>query len=249
METTYRVIKLNSGEEIIAKIKGHAVRPNGDNILIERPMIFKSTSAFDSFGNQKEITYLRNWLMLSNQIETEISTSNVLTVLKPDSHVIALYDKEKEREDTKQNKTNLGPMFDNDKSNQFTNKKNLEDFMDELEGMVDSNNEDITPEEYLKKMGFNPDHLSNIMDQFFGAEEDFLNEKELINLNISFDAKILKTLVDNDILPPEYLLRLIAKFENQEPITDEFTGDETDRKDFGNKWTDWDQNPGSGDYK
>ena len=56
-------------------------------------------------------------------------------------------------------------------------------------------------------------------------------------------------MVDNDILPPEYLLRLIAKFENQENITDEFTGDETDRKDFGNKWTDWDQNPGSGDYK
>ena len=250
METTYRVIKLNSGEEIIAKIKGHAIRPNGDNILIERPMIFKSTAAFDHFGNQKEITYLKNWLVLSNQIETEISTNNILTVLKPDSHVIDLYDKEKEREDTKENKTTFGPVFDNNKPNQSTNKKNLEDFMHELEDMIDLHNEDSPdPEEYMKKIGFNPDHLSNIIDQFFGSEDDGLNEKELVNLNISFDARILKTLVDNDILPPEYLLRLIARFENQENITDEFTGDETDRKDFGNKWTDWDQNPGSGDYK
>lgn len=245
METTYRVIKLNSGEEIIAKIKGEIE----GNMLIERPMIFKSSAAFDGFGNQKEVTYLRNWLSFSNQIETKISKNNILTVLEPDSHVITLYDKEKEREDTKPNNPTLGPM----KSNHM-NKKNLEDFMDELEDMVDPNlNEDMDPEmepeEYLKKMGFDPDQLSNIMDQFFGSGEEGINEKELVNLNISFDAKILKTLVDNDIIPPEYLLRLIDKFENGKSISDEFTGDEKDREDFGNKWTDWNQNPDSDDYQ
>tara|TARA_Y100000385_G_scaffold281467_1_gene334328 strand:- start:6732 stop:7469 length:738 start_codon:yes stop_codon:yes gene_type:complete len=245
METTYRVIKLNSGEEIIAKIKGEVE----GSMLIERPMIFKSSAAFDGFGNQKEVTYLRNWLSFSNQIETEISKVNILTILEPDSDVITLYNKEKEREDTKPNGTTLGPMKPNP-----MNKKNLEDFMDELEDLVDPNvnhniDPDMEPEEYLKKMGFDPDQLSNIMDQFFGSDEEGINEKELVNLNISFDAKILKTLVDNDIIPPEYLLRLIDKFENGKSITDEFTGDEKDREDFGNKWTDWNQNPDSDDYQ
>jgi len=245
METTYRVIKLNSGEEIIAKIKGEV----DDSMLIERPMIFKSSAAFDGFGNQKEVTYLRNWLSFSNQIETKISKVNILTILEPDSDVITLYNKEKEREDTKPNETTLGPMKPNP-----MNKKNLEDFMDELEDLVDPNvnhniDPDMEPEEYLKKMGFDPDQLSNIMDQFFGSDEEGINEKELVNLNISFDAKILKTLVDNDIIPPEYLLRLIDKFENGKSITDEFTGDEKDREDFGNKWTDWNQNPDSDDYQ
>jgi hypothetical protein len=234
MNTEYRIIKLNSGEEIIAKIKGKIK----DTVLIERPMIFKSSSTFDPFGNQKEITYLRNWLSFSNQIETQISTENILTVLEPDSHVINLYDKEKEREDTQESKTTLGPMFG--RPGETRGKKNLEDFMEE--------NEEMNPDELMRQLGFDPDQISDIVDSFFNGENT-IEEKELVNLNISFDAKILKTLVDNDIIPPEYLLRLISKFENQEEITDDFTGDESDREDFGNKWTDWNQNPDSEDYK
>ena len=244
METTYRVIKLNSGEEIIAKIKGEIT----GNMLIERPMIFKSSTAFDAFGNQKEVTYLRNWLSFSDQIETKISTNNVLTVLTPDSFVISLYDKEKEREDTRPSDTILSPM----KPNIPTNKKTLEDFMGELEDMIDPDlnpdmEDDVDPSEYLKKMGFDPNQLSHIMDQFFESEDKPTNH-ELVNLNISFDPTILRNLVDNDIIPPEYLLRLIEKFNNHENITDEFTGDENDREDFGNKWSDWNQNPDSEDY-
>ena len=77
-------------------------------------------------------------------------------------------------------------------------KKNLEDFMDELEDLVDPNvnhniDPDMEPEEYLKKMGLDPDQLSNIMDQFFGSGEEGINEKELVNLNISLDALTKKT--------------------------------------------------------
>jgi hypothetical protein len=247
METTYRVIKLNSGEEIIAKIKGEIT----GNMLIERPMIFKSSTAFDAFGNQKEVTYLRNWLSFSDQIETEISTNNILTVLTPDSFVITLYDKEKEREDTRPSGTILSPMNPM-KPNIPTNKKTLEDFMGELEDMIDSDSDpdmenDMDPVEYMKKMGLDHNELSDMMEQFFESENKPTNQ-ELVNLNISFDSTILRNLVDNDIIPPEYLLKLIEKFNNHENITDEFTGDENDREDFGNKWSDWNQNPGSEDY-
>ena len=96
-------------------------------------------------------------------------------------------------------------------------------------------------------MGLDHNELSDMMEQFFESENKPTNQ-ELVNLNISFDSTILRNLVDNDIIPPEYLLKLIEKFNNHENITDEFTGDENDREDFGNKWSDWNQNPGSEDY-
>lgn len=234
MKTPYRVIKLTSGEEIIAKMKGRV----GDKMVLERPMVFRSTHTYDMFGNQKEVTYLKNWLAFSNEIQTNIPMDNIMTILEPDSDVVVLYDREKEREDTKENKFNLGGMSD-----LMNSKKSME----ELQKQIDEASE-MEPEDYLKKYGFDPDQISNIMDQFFGGEEEF-DETQFVNLNISFDPSILKKLVDNDILPPEYLMNLIEKFEKKETISDEYTGDQTDRDDFGNKWSDWNSDPNSEDYK
>ena len=235
MKTPYKVIKLTSGEEIIAKMKGRV----GNKMVIERPMVFRSAYNLDMFGNQKEVTYLKNWLAFSNEIQTNIPMDNILTILEPDSDVVVLYDREKEREDTKENKFNLGGMSD------LTNSQKK--YMEEFQKQIDEASE-MEPEDYLKKYGFDPDQISNIMDQFFGGEEEF-DETQFVNLNISFDPSILKKLVDNDILPPEYLMNLIEKFEKRESISDEYTGDETDRDDFGNKWSDWNSDPSSEDYK
>lgn len=240
MKTSYRIIKLTSGEEIIAKMKGS----DGKRMIVERPMVFRSTQAFDILGNQKEVTFLKNWLGYSNEIQAKISKENILTILEPDSDVIVLYNKEKEREDTKDttSKFNMGGLNDllND-AKPPTSK---------LDDMI-RKDENFDPDDYLKKFGFDPDQISNIMDQFFGDADpdEMFEEKEIVNLNISFDPKIIKTLVDNDIIPPEYLLNLIEKFEKRETISDEFTGDEKEREDFGNKWSDWNQDPNSDDYK
>ena len=240
MKTSYRIIKLTSGEEIIAKMKGS----DNKKMTVERPMVFRSTQAFDILGNQKEVTFLKNWLGYSNEIQAKISKESILTILKPDSDVVVLYDKEKEREDTKDSETkfNIGDLG-NPPSGKKTPSSKLDDII--------KNEENFTPDEYLKKFGFDPGQISNIMDQFFGEEsdpEEMFDPKEIVNLNISFDARIIKTLVDNDIIPPEYLLNLIEKFEKRETISDEFTGDEKEREDFGNKWSDWNQDPKSDDY-
>jgi len=239
MKTSYRIIKLTSGEEIIAKMKGS----DDKKMTVERPMVFRSTQAFDILGNQKEVTFLKNWLGYSNEIQAKISKESILTILKPDSDVIVLYDKEKEREDTKDSPTkfNMGGLGD-----MVNGKKPPTSKLDD----IIKNEENFSPDDYLKKFGFDPDQISNIMDQFFGEPnpDEMIDEKEIVNLNISFDAKIIKTLVDNDIIPPEYLLNLIEKFENRETISDDFTGDEKEREDFGNKWSDWNQDPNSDDY-
>ena len=69
MKTSYRIIKLTSGEEIIAKMKGS----DDKKMTVERPMVFRSTQAFDILGNQKEVTFLKNWLGYSNEIQAKIS--------------------------------------------------------------------------------------------------------------------------------------------------------------------------------
>lgn len=237
MDKSYRVIKLASGEELIGKIKGQV----GNKMVIERPMIFRSAYTFDPLGNQKEVTFLKNWLVFSDQIQTNIPMNHIVTILEPDKDVISLYDREMEREDTKDSKFNLTGMSDMAENQ----KKAMQDFMKDVDAMSAEMEE---TQDYLKKFGFDPDQVSNIMDQFFGGEEE-MDEEDFVHLNISFDPSILKKLVDNDILPPEYLMKLIEKFEKRETISDEFTGDETDRKDFGNKWSDWNSDPNSEDYK
>ena len=56
---SYRILKLKSGEELIVRISGQ----KKDKLIIERPMIFKSSVITDQYGHAKEITVLKNWLL------------------------------------------------------------------------------------------------------------------------------------------------------------------------------------------
>ena len=68
MGTSYRILKLRSGEDIITKILGQ----KKGKYIIERPMIFKSTIVFDEFGQKRDITILKDWLQFTNEISAEI---------------------------------------------------------------------------------------------------------------------------------------------------------------------------------
>ena len=58
MSSSYRVLKLQSGEEIIAKIKGK----EGEKVILENPMIFTTQLRSTPFGQTQEITFLKDWL-------------------------------------------------------------------------------------------------------------------------------------------------------------------------------------------
>ena len=58
MNSSYRVLKLQSGEEIIAKIKGR----EKDKVVLENPMVIKTTIKTNVFGNSQEVVFLKDWL-------------------------------------------------------------------------------------------------------------------------------------------------------------------------------------------
>ena len=94
--TPYRILRLRSGEDVIARIKG---KKNG-NLLIERPMQMKITTLVDADGvTQKDMLLLRNWLQYTTHIEAEIPMEWVAIMLTPDKIATSAYDRAKEDED------------------------------------------------------------------------------------------------------------------------------------------------------
>ena len=91
MNSSYRILKLQSGEEIIAKIKG---KERG-RIILDNPMIFKTTTKNDMFGQTNEITFLKDWLANTSSTTIDIPENFIVSWLKPSSNVTRLYDIER----------------------------------------------------------------------------------------------------------------------------------------------------------
>ena len=76
---SYRILKLRSGEQIIAEIKNSSSK----KIIVKRPMSIRMGMQVDPLGGQKDFTILKNWLYHSDEIETSIPSDFVATILKP----------------------------------------------------------------------------------------------------------------------------------------------------------------------
>ena len=126
MKTPYRILKLKSGEQIIARLKGE----ERGKVIIERPMVFMTRFIMDPYsGRQRELTVLKNWLAHTNEIETRLPKDYIATYLIPDSDVMELYSLEKEKEDLDHKDpkiTNLTEMMKKDLDSEM---KSMEDMM------------------------------------------------------------------------------------------------------------------------
>ena len=113
-KTPYRILKLKSGEQIIARLKGE----ERGKIIIERPMVFMTRIVMDPYsGKQREMTVLKNWLSHTNEIQTRLPKDYIATYLVPDTNVLELYSLEKEKEDVQPKNpsiTNLTEMMKKD---------------------------------------------------------------------------------------------------------------------------------------
>ena len=92
---SYRILKLKSGEQIIAEIKNSSSK----KFIVKRPMSIRMGMQVDPLGGQKDFTILKNWLYHSDEIETSIPSDFVATILKPTQQISDMYDYEKELED------------------------------------------------------------------------------------------------------------------------------------------------------
>tara|TARA_R110002020_G_scaffold141359_4_gene313025 strand:- start:2160 stop:2879 length:720 start_codon:yes stop_codon:yes gene_type:complete len=226
-KTPYRILKLKSGEQIIARLKGE----ERGKIIIERPMVFMTRIVMDPYsGKQREMTVLKNWLSHTNEIQTRLPKDYIATYLVPDTNVLELYSLEKEKEDVQPKNpsiTNLTEMMKKD-----MDKKNIgEDMLpDELENLMEMMKDAIEE---------NPELLEDL------EEMENKSHRNFITMSMMLPPEALVTLVEAGLIDEEDVLDLIENL-NGHTKKSNYNGEDEKRQeddDFGNEWTDWSPDP------
>ncbi len=217
---SYRVLKLQSGEEIIAKVKG---KEKG-RIILDCPMIFKTTTKSDMFGQTNEVTFLKDWLSNTTSNSIGIPENFIISWLKPTMNVTRLYDIERNiKQSDHENKKEImkpypkPPSQKNSSSN--INFDELLKNIDELKKDTDEN-PPLDDKTFFMHMMIPPDMVKDL-----------------------FENGLLEDIVESHIDDIDDI-----DFFNEEINEDEYTGDEKDHPNFGNRWTDWNPDPLDGEY-
>jgi hypothetical protein len=229
MNSSYRVLKLQSGEEIIAKIKG---RDRG-RIILDNPMVFETSTRNDAFGNAKEITFLKDWLINAVENTIRIPENFIISWLKPSPGVTRLYDLERniKQDDTghdqfpsvagpgRKPKPQSGrPPFDMD---------SLLDAINSLGNNVDIDSDDPKinkPKDnsFFMHMMIPPEMVRELFEQGMLDMDDIFDDDD-----------------DDDDDPAAH----------KEINEHKYTGDQNkEDPNYGNRWTDWNPNPNDDEY-
>ncbi len=93
----YRVIRLVTGEKLIAKVSGSTKT----KIVLHRPMTIRGmTTSNPKIGITKEFIILSDWLEYCKDDHVRVNLSSILTISEPDDFVKEAYDVQKEYDDT-----------------------------------------------------------------------------------------------------------------------------------------------------
>ena len=138
MGDVYRNYKLSSGDEVIGKVVGKNTR----TITLHRPMMVKTITLQDpSTGHQKEITMMRPWANLTNELDTKIPVRHILLETSPTQDIVGLYLHKLEKEDVVQDLV----------QEMLGNPEQLEEYLRTIvESDLDTNNipeEEVEPED------------------------------------------------------------------------------------------------------
>lgn len=239
MQENYRVLKLRSGEELIAEVSEWM----DGKIKLMKPMVFKSVVVSDQLGMPKEGIILKNWLAFGTQTETIIPEDFIATVLEPSEDVLSYYISEKDKTNTGYQKSQLN---DETKDSQ---PKTTEDYENMISDMFKSIFKDLETIEEQK-----PKRSKNKKSNNFNK-----NIENIIHMNMVFSPEVLAHMINQGMIDPREIMDMINHFnlndnkkqnkKIRESINEQkYTGEQKDRKDFGNKWTDWNPDPKSDDY-
>lgn len=238
MKSTYKIIKMKSGEELIAGV----TRTRDGKYKLQRPMIFKSMVTQDFFGGMKEIFMLKNWLILSTDKQTIIPQDSINALLEPSKDITLLYEAEKKKEDRSINKPKpfgssalpeLPPLPENtivpkeDKESLDKVQSNLEKMMEDLFNL--------------------PEQDSNLKDFAKPRKDD-----KMVFMNMVFSPEVIVELLRSGVLNRKELGEMINDITNtngEGMHPNRYTGNKKNKKNLGNDWTDWNSDPLSDDYK
>jgi len=227
-KTVYRLLKLTTGEEIITRIVGQV----GDKYVITDPMAFHIQPIFNGM-NVNQMTVLKKWSEHSADRKIKIPKSMVLLITKPTKSAVELYELEIDR------------VYNNPVEKRITN---LDDIMKKKfnfppmpPGMAGPDM-DSTPESLF-------DEISKMEKNRKDMSEDDI---EFIMMTLMIPPDIIKDLLSDGYLDEEDLTSMLEEYEKgmkdniKEPP--EYTGDDTDHPDYGNRFSDWDFDINGEDY-
>ena len=182
METTCRLLKLRSGEEVLCLLAGE----NESTIHVLRPMVIKSHMTYDTFGVTREITVLRNWLEFTEAEEVDIPKDHIATILKPSDSTVNLYQNSiRKEEKTKKAVEEAQKQLDEILGDEDTFNQMLKDLVGE-----DSPDDKEKPKDNLPKHPMMPFPFgtgSNSVGMYFSIPPN-LFEDLLENGLLDFDA-------------------------------------------------------------
>lgn len=215
-----KILKLKSGEEVIS-----ILTESKGKYILENPMLFRSTTLMDHMGRPYDMTTLKDWLYNSDQKTITIPRSHVASLIEPSEKCRSMY---------LQQLTNLSAVS----TEVVTNEDRIE-AEKEMEEMFN---------ELFEKFGPGGGGLDEKGNPFPDEETEIgmekMEEKQMIYMSMVFPPEMIMNLITSGILDPRDIQKMIKEVKKK----NKFTGDEKERKDFGNKFSDWNPDPNSDDY-
>lgn len=240
MSTNIKVFKLVSGDEII----GSLIESQDDSMLkINQPMIFRTSTMMDNKGYPYDVTILKDWMIRSDVKIAEIPKTQISTVFSPNEKTMNLYSLELKRlsETPSEEIVKAEDVMDNFIGADSTINDIMSNFIDAMDEFSDYTPAKNNQKKKKKKKPAKQQEELNL--ESFIPEE--LKKRPMIYLSMVIPPEAIMNLISAGILDPDQLLAMIEEVKKE----NKFTGDEKKRKDFGNKFSDWNPDPESHDYE
>lgn len=232
-----QIFRLRSGEELICQV----IEETKTKIKISNPFYFKSSTMTDQHGSY-DMTILRDWLAQTNDKTVSIPKNHIVLQYEPKEDTKKLYflqlDSEKELEE-KIVSSDTPPASDIESQQVF------QDFMNAILQDAASQMDYTNADPFLNDS--TPKRKKKRKNQSFAHPEIEPGELDRhgIYVTMMIPSEAIMNLVTSGMLNPEDLLKMVKEVKKK----NRFTGDEKNRTDFGNKFSDWNPDPGSDEYK
>lgn len=208
--TDYILIKLRSGEEIVASI----VSKNRNGIKVFRPMQIRQVPFMDHVtGSLKAASVMENWIGRTDCNEVTIPNNWIGIKMDPAKEVVEAYERYKKNEDTPKHKIKDEKTEIKQEELSEESKKQLEDEMNKL------------VKEMSDAAGISPNLLDDISNLPANIDSQLGKDKDVVVVNFMIPGKMFKSLVEDGFI--DDLMDAGGRFDD---IDDEDLEDDVDEK-------------------
>jgi hypothetical protein len=228
------ILKLRSGEEIACQV----LEETELNIKVFQPMVFKTISSLDSTGRPFDVTTLQDWLMNTDEKNVLIPADHIAFKSIPNEETVKLYQMESYQFDKNELKSDVRKTIDEEFNNQA-----FASFLEELMNSSSSLVDEPPPSKRKSSKKAKRKSKNNYLPPDMTDENEL--DRHMIMMQMYIPAEAIMNLITAGVIKPQVLLDMVDEIKKR----NRFTGDEQTRKDFGDKFSDWNPDPNSDDYK